>query len=63
MKYRVYVKEIHVRSYTVEAQSKAHAKNLVTQSRNGQSNAARAEGGARPWGMIGPENWDVDQLS
>ena len=63
MKYRVYVKEIWVQPYVVEAKSKAHAKNLVDAARNQFSSQVRKEG-TRPqrWGVVGVENWEVEEV-
>lgn len=60
MKYRVYVKEIWVQPYIVEANSKAHAKNLIKASRN--SVGIRKENSRQQWGVIGPENWEVEEI-
>ena len=63
MKYRVYVKEIWIQSYIVDANSKAHAKNLVDASRNQANLHVRKETAQpRPWGVIGSEKWDVEEI-
>lgn len=63
MKYRVYVKEIWIQPYIVEANSKAHAKNLVDISRKqGGHNAYKETSGLRLWGAIGSENWEVKEI-
>ncbi|MBF0278196.1 MAG: hypothetical protein HQM13_10410 [SAR324 cluster bacterium] len=63
MKYRVYVKEIWIQPYIVDANSKAHAKNLVESSRHQTTLQVRKESGQpRPWGVIGSEKWDVEEI-
>ena len=63
MKYRVYVKEIWIQSYLVDANSKAHAKNLVDLSRHQTDPHVRKEGSQpRLWGVVGPEKWDVEEI-
>ena len=63
MKYRVNVKEIWVQSYIVEANSKAHAKNLVDASRI-QANPQVHKETVQPqlWGVVGSEKWDVEEI-
>ncbi len=64
MKYRVHVKEVWIQSYTVEANSKAHAKNLVEQAR--QRPMPQVQKDARPvqpWGVLGSESWDVEPFN
>lgn len=63
MKYRVYVKEIWIQPYLVEANSKAHAKNLVDASRH-QSlpNVRKERAHPRHWGVIGSEKWEVEEV-
>lgn len=64
MKYRVYVKEIWVQSYLVEGNSKAHAKNLVEIARKqGNPNVRKEGSGLKSWGVIGSENWEVEEVS
>ncbi|MBF0286335.1 MAG: hypothetical protein HQM14_00840 [SAR324 cluster bacterium] len=63
MKYRVYVKEIWIQPYIVEANSKAHAKSLVETSRTQATATVRKEPlPSRQWGVIGPEKWEVEEL-
>lgn len=63
MKYRVYVKEIWIQSYIVDANSKAHAKNLVEASRHQTDPCVRKEESKRrQWGVVGPEKWDVEEI-
>ena len=63
MKYRVYVKEIWVQPYLVEAQSKAHAKHLVETARQHPIPGVYKEGmQPQPWGMIGAEKWEVEEV-
>lgn len=63
MKYRVYVKEIWLQPYVVEAKSKAHAKNLVDTARNQFVSQVQKEGSRlQRWGVIGAENWEVEEI-
>ena len=63
MKYRIYVKEIWVQSYIVDANSKAHAKNLVEAARQQPDTHVRKEAAPpRQWGVIGSEKWDVEEI-
>ncbi len=63
MKYRVYVKEIWVQPYIVEANSKAHAKSLVDGSRTQPTPNVRKDiSPPRQWGVIGSEKWEVEEL-
>ncbi|MBF0237697.1 MAG: hypothetical protein HQM12_08345 [SAR324 cluster bacterium] len=63
MKYRVYVKEIWVQPYIVEANSKAHAKRLL-ENLEARQNPQIKKDTTRPqyWGIIGSEKWDVEEV-
>lgn len=62
MKYRVYVKEIWVQPYIVEANSKAHAKHLVESlCNNPHPNIRKESVSPQRWGFIASDKWDVEE--
>lgn len=62
MKYRVVAKEIYIQTYTVEANSKAHAKNQVVQAKTKGGYVRPDPQSLQHWGVVGPETWEVIEL-